>query len=433
LAHDLDEFGRERYGHLVQTRRSAKKMSGTAPAPKILLIPHGDPNSNGVLELFLRDLASHYPANRLVRYTLVDAPNHMREGTWLGFRALTRRVEHSARPLLSTLRQLVFSHRSAPDIAAEICSLVRQEHVDLICVILNSANAIYLSEILTKTCPVPVTVIVWDDPEYLAAGHYFDPWTTRAMLRSFASTLSGARHVAVASDGMAELYRLKYKVEGIPLIHGIHPSLWRAPAITMTSKSSYVVGFAGSLHCKTEWNAFVSAVSDWNRTDAAPIRIRFIGRFPRFGARTAPFVEHVGSLSLPGTLEALATTDVAYVPYWFDPRRGWAAKTAFPSKISAYVAAGVPVLYHGPAESTPASFLQRYPVGLSCHSLETAEIQRTLRCLLFDENIRAVAFREQLRALHEQLGAEAMLCRFARVLGIDRALLLPISTEGGRV
>jgi len=407
-------------------------MSDAASAPKLLLIPHGDPNSNGVRELFLRDLASHYPANRLVRYTLVDAPSHEREGTWLGFRAVARRVEHSSWPLLSTLKQLTFTRRSAPDIAAEIRDLVRDEHIDLMCVILNSANAISLAERLMRTCPVPVAVVVWDDPAYLAAGHYFDPWTTRAVLRSFAAVLSSARHVAVASDGMAELYRSKYNVEGIPLIHGIHPSLWRSPSTATTSRSTHVVGFAGSLHCKTEWNAFVGAVSDWNQSAAVPVRIRFIGRFPRFGARRAPFVEEVGSLSLPETLRTLATTDIAYVPYWFDPRRAWAAQTAFPSKMSAYVAAGVPVLYHGPVESSPARFLQRYPVGLSCNSLEVAEIQRTLRCLLFDQNLRAVAFHEQSRALEEQLGAEAMLRRFAQVLGIDRALLLPVSTEGRR-
>jgi len=92
----------------------------------------------------------------------------------------------------------------------------------------------------------------------------------------------------------------------------------------------------------------------------------------------------------------------------------------------------VPVLYHGPEDSSPAIFLRRYPVGLSCHSLESGEIRRTLRTLLCDRPVRDSITREQRRALEEQLGAEAMLRRFADVIGIDRALLLPVAaTMGG--
>lgn len=403
----------------------------TAIAPKLLLVTHGDPNGNGVCELLLRDLASHYPAGRLVRYTMVDVPNHERLSTWLGFLSVTRRVGHSARPLLSSWTQHNFSRSAAPDIARDIAGLVRDEEIDLIWVILNSPNAISLAEHLMSACPVPFVATVWDDPEYLAASHYLDPWTTKSVLRSFTSVLPRASRVAVASEGMSELYGVKYNVRGIALIHGIHPSLWQPATARTTDKASFVVGFAGSLHCKTEWNALVAALSDWNRTQSSKVKVRFIGRFPRLGARSAPFVETVGPLSLRDTLRELAATDVAYVPYWFDRRHAWAAKTAFPSKISAYVAAGVPVMYHGPSDSSPAIFLRRYPVGLSCHSLESAEIQRTLRTLLFDQAVRTAAVREQRRALDEQLGAEAMLRRFAAVLGVDRALLLPVAATSG--
>jgi hypothetical protein len=406
-------------------------MTPGAQALRLLLVTHGDPQSDGVCELFLRDLASHCEPDSLVRYTMVDVPARERESTWLGFRSVTRRVRHSARPVVSTWTHREFSRRSAPEITKEIVTLVRDERIDLIWMILNSPNTICVAEGIVEASVAPLVVTVWDDAEYLASSYHFDPWTTRAMLRSFTSVLQRSRRVAVASDGMAELYASKYNVRGIPLIHGIHPSLWQTPAAAPAAKTRHFVGFAGSLHCKTEWNAFVAAVSDWNRTEASEIRIRFIGRFPGFGARTAPFIEQVGSLSLPDTLKELAATDVAYVPYWFARDRAWAAKTAFPSKLSAYVAAGVPVLYHGPADSSPAVFLRRYPVGLSCHSLEIPEIQRTLRTLLFDQAVRSVASKEQRRALEEQLGAEAMLRRFAQVIGIDRALLLPVATSAG--
>jgi hypothetical protein len=128
------------------------------------------------------------------------------------------------------------------------------------------------------------------------------------------------------------------------------------------------------------------------------------------------------------TLTELAAADGAYGPYWFDRRHAWAARTAFPSKISAYEAAGVPVFYHGPRQSSPTDFLQRHPVGLSCHSLDVPDIQRTLRTLLFDQDVRASFAPARASALEERLGLDAMLRHFAELLGIDRAQLLPLDT-----
>jgi hypothetical protein len=398
-----------------------------ADPPNVLLITQGDPRSTGVGELFLSELASHYPAGRLVRYTLVAGAVDAIPDRWLGFRSVTRHVEYSSLPILSTWSQLAFVRRSLPPITAQIDSLISQHHIDLIWISLNSANMVSLAERLLAG-RTPVVGIVWDDPEYLAAAQHLDPWTTRRTLRRFASVLPALRRVGVASDGMAALYGPKYGVRGIVMIHGIHPSRWRQSRASATPTSEYTVGFAGSLHCKREWNALIDALDDWNRREPTRVKVRFIGRFPRRVARRAPFVDTVGPLSLDDTLTELASTDVAYVPYWFDRRHAWAAQTAFPSKISAYVAAGTPVFYHGPRQSSPAEFLQRYPVGLSCHSLEIADIQRTLRTLLFDQEVRASLAGARAGALEDRLGSEAFLRRFAELLGIDRTQLLPLDT-----
>ena len=165
------------------------------------------------------------------------------------------------------------------------------------------------------------------------------------------------------SDGMRELYEHRYGARGAVIIHGVHPSLAHPASPREEGKGGHVLGFAGSLHCKREWNAFVNAVSTWNGTRPDEITVRFIGRFPRFGAHQAPFVELLGMMSMGNTVDALSKSHGAYVPYWFSDRDAAVAKTAFPSKISAYVAAGVPVFYHGPAESTPANFLRAVPAS----------------------------------------------------------------------
>lgn len=400
----------------------------TAPRrdpPTLLLITQGDPRSKGVGELFLSDLAAHYPEGRLVRYTLVaDAIDGIADD-WLGFRSITRRVEYSALPIVSTWSQRAFSRRSLQPLSADIHRAIREHHIDLVCCVLNSGNMVLLAERLLAD-GVPVVGIVWDDPEYLARAQHLDPWTRGRIGRAFSSVLTGLRRVAVASDGMAMLYGRRYGVTGIVMIHGMHPSRWRERNVSSVPRTDYVLGFAGSLHSKREWNALVAALDDWNRHEPTRVMVRFVGHFPRRGAQKPAFVETVGPLSLDDTLNELASTDAAYVPYWFGRRHAWAAQTAFPSKISAYVAAGTPVFYHGPRRSSPADFLQRYPVGLSCHSLEIADIQRTLRTLLFDEEARASFASARRIALKERLGSEAFVGQFATLLGTERMRLRPV-------
>lgn len=400
-------------------------------APKLLLLTNGDPNANGIGELFLRDIASYYPPGRLFRFSLVDTPKQIVKGTWLGFHSVTRSVQYSSIPGLSSLRQLIFCRFTSNAIVADIERFIKENDIDIVWAVLNSGYMIYLSKRLMARLSTPFVFTVWDTPEFFAKTRHLDYFTKRFMLQSFAHVLQKGRRVAVASEGMRDEFRKKYDVESIVMIHGIHPAFWYKPALELKSKYECTIGFAGSLYSKREWNAFVKAVRNLDRIEGHKVSIRFIGRFPRFGARKEPFIDLIGRLSFQDTLKALQKTDVAYIPYWFDRKRSYIVKTAFPSKLSAYTAAGIPVFYHGPVDSSPKYFMDKYRIGLCCHSLEIKDIQETLRSLLFECNVRVQAGAEQQRALDEELGLECFLLRFATLLGIDRCILLPLDSTVG--
>lgn len=395
-------------------------------APKVLLLTHGDPNAQGIGELFLRDIASYYPPGRLFRYSLVDMPKQLANGIWYGFNSITRLVRYSAIFGLSSLRQWVFYRFSSNEIVDELELFIRKNGIDVVWVVLNSGYTIYLAKCLMERLSTKFVFTVWDTPEYFAKNQHFDFFTKRFLLKTFAEVLQKGRQIAVASEGMKNEFRERYGVESIVMIHGVHPLFWRKPSLELKSKYEYTIGFAGSLYCKREWNALVSAICNLEKIEGHKIRIRFIGRFPRFGALKEPLVDLTGVLSFQDALTALSKTDVVYVPYWFDRKYSYIVKTAFPSKLSAYVTSGIPIFYHGPIDSSPKHFMDKYPVGLCCHSLELEDIQKTLRSLLFEYDVRAQAGLEQQRALEEELGLECFLRRFATLLGIDRNLLLSL-------
>jgi len=119
----------------------------------------------------------------------------------------------------------------------------------------------------------------------------------------------------------------------------------------------------------------------------------------------------------------MSNVDLCYVPYWFGKAHAEATAQCFPSKISAYAAAGTPILFHGPEYGSPAKFLRRYPIGFCCHSLKESAILDSLSAFVKDDLLRQRAAEAIPIALQEQLGRGAMLRSFAHLIGISPAVL----------
>jgi glycosyltransferase involved in cell wall biosynthesis len=96
-------------------------------------------------------------------------------------------------------------------------------------------------------------------------------------------------------------------------------------------------------------------------------------------------VEFLGWHSQEETIQLLSEADVLYCPYWFDSAFEEESRLSFPSKLTTYLAAGRPVLFHGPAYASPAVFLKERGAGECCFSLDTDSIIASLTKLANDE------------------------------------------------
>ena len=77
----------------------------------------------------------------------------------------------------------------------------------------------------------------------------------------------------------------------------------------------------------------------------------------------------------------MAKADIGYLPYWLDPTKAFVARTSFPAKMTAYSAAGLAIFHHGPEDSNVTGFLERYPYGVACNSLNVSPILKQLETL----------------------------------------------------
>jgi hypothetical protein len=385
--------------------------------PKILLLVNSDPSGSGIGELFLREIGNVYPIDSLVRYSTVQQRQIAGESNWLGFKSTTRYVRSSRLPIFSSFSEWSFSTTVINLMAEEIASIVKAEKIDLIWSVLSSGAIINLTERLLGHLQVPIVSTILDDPQYFAKNRYLDPFTFRYLQTKFAHVLRRSRRISVIGESMQSIYRACYGVESIIMRHGIDQSHFQPWRGNSSADKTIRIGFAGSLYAKKEWNSLLKMLdSSGGRIAGKDVRISFIGRFPRTGARRSRFVDYLGPMPFASALNAVRETDIAYLPYWFDRRHAITVRTSFPGKLSTYAACGIPVLYHGPEDSSVTQFIRDFPFGISCHSLKEDEINFAITTILEDENfhLRAGAARDQ--ALEKELSLGVMLQRFCELV-----------------
>lgn len=398
-------------------------------APNILLLVNGAPNVPGVGNIFLRDIARYYPKGKMVRYSLVMDKMQEDNGLWCGhIPFLSYWAASSVYPLISSLCLWWFRYLGFQRHLERITRLIQEEHIDLVWVVLNSPNLIFLTQRLMDQVGIDFVFTIWDPPELFVINSRIDWMTFRALRLSYASILQQAKHISVICESMKRIFHNEYGVDSLTMLHGIRRNLWMdqsAQSEDNQDKEELTVGFAGSMYAKVEWKILTEALdSVGGKIAGKQVRIKVLGNVPKKQKIKPSFVEYLGYCPFESALKILSKMDVAYLPYWFQRKYSYVVKTSFPTKLSTYVAAGVPVLYHGPSESSPAAFLKEYPVGEGCYFLDTSEILRVLENLLIDRTVRQQCMEARWLALRNVFDHEIMLSRFFQFIGIERTGLI---------
>jgi hypothetical protein len=406
---------------------------GVSPAERgparILLVVGGHPANDDGGEVYLSELAARYPAGALRRFSLsrdhgqpalnwhghghAVAP-HPREYHVLG-------PQEEPTPPTYDLNAALRGGQ-ASRLAEDVLDEARRFGADKLWIVLNSPVLIYLAARLIRSSPVPVSVTVWDPPERFAADLNFDARTQALMHEDFGEALRRAASLAVVSEGMREQYLARYEARATVVRQGLPASLFK-PAVP-PSDGPVTVGFAGNLYASREWRAFCLALDGlgWRigGREASLVALTDLGVVPEGLKDHGRFP---GWLPQDRAVAALSESSVCYLPYFFDPAQRDTVRLCFPSKLSLYAAAGRPVFFHGPPDSSVARFFERYPMGVCCPSLDPAEIAASLERFVVGDGRYGEAFAYLEAARRDELNLDVFLARAASFLGIAPDIL----------
>jgi len=410
-------------------------------APRILLFTPVAPVPSGVGGIFLHDLCSVYPASSLAVCVVTDTPERVRvpflpptrtlalaRPPEYGFNRFGRRVTRATRAIAESYARRRYTSR----LVDEAARFGRAHGVDLLWVPLSTPTALNAAAPLALSLGVPLVTTVWDPPEYWLP-HYWgmEGRALRGYLGAFEEAMRLAVRCGAMSEAMAAEYESRFGTTGIVMRHGLEEHRWHPVASRVHDGDTLTIGFAGSLYTRDEWTALLRALdsTDW-RVAGRSVRIRVCGPGWDLPLEGRSHIELLGWRTVDETVALMSECDLCYLPYWLDPRFAIATRLAFPTKLSTYLASGRPVLFHGPARSSPAQFFARYPAAVSCHSNAPADLVAAIAELIGDPDAYARAAMEGRRALSSELTVDLFRRRFADLVGVDVGVLATRAEQG---
>jgi hypothetical protein len=325
--------------------------------------------------------------------------------------------------LLNYLRIRTTFQAHARSITRQIAEFASEQRVERVLMTLNTQTLNAIAADLAKQTGLPLFCIVWDPPVALARYHGWDLASTNWSRRKFDSAMKASRQAMVVSEAMVQQYERDYGVPCVIVRHAFEDHIVRA--VLPTKDESVVrIGFAGTLYDQSQMNCLIAALNlmDWV-IDGRPVSIRMIGNFYRFTELNGPAnIELLGWRSTEDTRRLLSQCDITYLPVSFAERFSEFARLAFPTKLSTFLAAGRPVLVHGPDVAAPVPFCRKQGFGVACTSMDAMALKDVIAELMTPGTYEVLQGNVR-RTCIEHFSRAVMKRQFAQFIGVDEALL----------
>ena len=368
---------------------------------KILLLTDIPPCENVTGGIFLNQLCANIPDENLAIFTVLNPALHPQMGeryTNIPQRFATKPFEgwghRKPRVFKSLVMETRYSFYDLPKISSSVVAFGKTWGAEALWAILEGQTMIRLTLMVSRKLKLPLYPQVMDPPEWWFRDWKVNPVHTKLFLHKYRRVLKKATKIGAASWEMAKSYTKQFGIKAIPIVSPLDKSKALSPLENQQQdkdNTELLIGMAGQLYANMEWDALINALdtSGWNISGRA-VKIKLLGHHNQEMYSHHPYVEVLGWRSQQEAISILSTLDVLYLPYWFDPLFSQEARFCFPSKLTSYLAAGVPVFVHSPLYASPAKFVMENKAGLVCDSLKAEQIITGLEAMVNDK----VAYRQ---------------------------------------
>jgi hypothetical protein len=397
---------------------------------KILLLSDIPPCKNFTAGLVLLQLMKFLPKGSAACYAVVHSSLDAKldpelEGMPIRYAVKPRETGLRLLPgklgiLSSFTSEMYTQYVTIPKLVDDVVAFAKEFGADRIWCTLEGQTMFRLAVGVAKRLNLPLHTQVWDPPGWWLRANSVDFLSTKFIMHTFDKAMRLSSSCAAASWAMAANYNERYACNAMPVIPSLDESLCLPPAQKHHGRDTITIGVAGQLYSQAEWLHLLLMLEHvkW-QVAGKKIVIRLLGRSIYAPANCGVNIEFLGWHAQPETIRLLSEADILYCPYWFDAAFEQEARYSFPSKLTTYLAAGRPILFHGPAYASPSLFLEANDAGVLCHDLSKTTIYSSIEKLIIDENLYARVTNNATQAFKKFLTTDVMRRQFSKFIGLD--------------
>ena len=314
--------------------------------------------------------------------------------------------------LASLAGETYTDNRLLKSLIAEAVEFGRKQQVDRVWAVLQGQTTIRMALAVAEGLNVPLHSQVWDPFSWWAKANRLDDNTTRKTQELFDKTIERSAAVATASHPMANSYRDRFRVEAIPVISSYARTMACSPAATPLPGASITIGMAGQFYAADAWLRLLAALEavNWS-VGGCRVNIAAMGQ-KQPPAMSANHMTFLGWKSQTEAVKLLTDYDFLYCPYPFDPSMEEVARQSFPSKLVLYLAAGRPVIFHGPTYSSAARYITERGCGIVATNLSAEGILLEIEQLVGNPQLYSEMASKAQQAFLEDFTLETMARSF---------------------
>lgn len=401
---------------------------------KLLLFTDIPPSTNFTGGIYLANLLSALPVENISCFNLLNpifSPEIPQAYTGMPMQVFNKPREDRGNSrigfILSPLYESYNSTIIYPKILDAIAHFAEKMQPTAMLVSLQGQSMIRLARPAAHRLGIPLYSMIYDPPGWWMRAFKVNRFTARTVLNEFGAVLRESVQVFTASWAMSEFYDRTYGIHSTPLLPSLAQEIARPPADEPVSKNEFSLCMAGQLYAKEEWKALLGALHELNWTlNGKKVKIRLLAPYVELLADGKPAnIEFLGWRPQEETIRIFEQTDLLYCPYWLNPEFSMESRLSFPSKLSAYLASGRPVFFHGPEDSSPGKFLKEHDAALMCHTHNTAEIIRLLQGIDSDTARYAQLAHNGRKAFDQHFTMENLHSVVRSAMGCDDRMVNP--------
>jgi len=321
--------------------------------------------------------------------------------------------------LASRAGESYIARRQVKSLIGKAIAFGRKQHVDRVWAVLQGQTTIRMALAVAEGLNVPLHCQVWDPFSWWAKANRLDNYTTRKTQQLFDQTIERSAAVATASYPMATDYRDRFHIKAVPVISSYARTMARPPAAAPLPGASIKIGIAGQFYAADAWLRLLAALEAVNWSVGGCL-VSIVAMGPtRPPAMSANHVTFLGWKPQAEAISLLNDCDFLYCPYPFDPSMEEVARQSFPSKLVLYLAAGRPVIFHGPAYSSAARYIADRGCGILATALSAESILLEIERMAGDHQLYSEMASKAQQAFLEDFTLESMARSFDNFIGAE--------------